>query len=463
MNPQAQREKLMRFLAKLPVEALNPLSEKQIDLFLSVHEIGAAQGLVLGEMGGICEGVRRVLSGEDSPSNLAAFISQDKNIEEDNRPKIPAIAQEIQRQIFDPVLPILKQAGLPVKEGRVAPAPAAPRHVSLIGQIRPIGPMGPAGQPPRAAPFIKGDRGGESSVSVPRQDVQVPRQFSVSLDERHLRALLRIAAGTNYTEERLREAFEDLPEGLKRAIVSVDTANAVQEIAKKFLLHIDQMAALASETGLVLLGLTHPKDFVKNLASRLRISEARALEIAREVSAQILVKVREALRGLHESPLAKGVPTSEAGRVVTPSASADLGTSLIREDITPALEDSGTPFGKGELPRAQTPYSAQWKTGDEQPTREEVLRGIEQPTSAPEVTRKEIVGPTGWRKPVAEATPMPPTPASKPPPASTTPHSPPRAGGEEPADSIEQKLAGPMGSKPETRRYTIDPYREPPE
>ena len=172
----------------------------------------------------------------------------------------------------------------------------------------------------------------------------------------------------------------------------------------------------------------------------------------------------------------------------------------------------------------QTPYSAdaKWNTGEqsrisnfesrkisntenekeENLTREEVLRGIEQPS--------ERVGPTGWRPPARSGNdgtlplenPPPPqyhasgygaqrglgtsfnkggmgelrptTPPPIPPLAPTTPPrglprrdsgqvgTPPRAGGEdEPEDLIEQKLAGPTGAAHTEKRYTIDPYREP--
>ena len=134
---------------------------------------------------------------------------------------------------------------------------------------------------------------GDSATPFGKGDTRTP------MDEKNMRALVRIAAGTKYGEEELRNAFEDLPLGLRQSLSSVDTANSIQEIAKKYLLHVDQMAALASETGLVLLGLTHPADFIKNLAGRLRVPEERAKEIARETSSQILVKVRESLRSLH--------------------------------------------------------------------------------------------------------------------------------------------------------------------
>src|SRR3989338_8322602 len=122
MNPQQQRENFFRFIDALPQAVVDSLSQKNLDIIAVLHEVCVARGLVLYEIGNICEGVRCVLAGEDSASNFVAFIQKDERIEEDNRPKIPALAYEIQQKIFDPVLPILKQAGFKVKEGKV-PAP----------------------------------------------------------------------------------------------------------------------------------------------------------------------------------------------------------------------------------------------------------------------------------------------------------------------------------------------------
>ena len=243
-------------------------------------------------------------------------------------------------------------------------------------------------------------------ISLP--SAPVPVSNASSMDERHLRALARIAAGTNHSEEQLIEQFQTLPEGLKRAITTVDTANAIQEIAKKFLLHIDQMAALASETGLVLLGFTHPRDFVKNLAARLRISEQRALEIAKEVGEQILVKVREALRNLHENAENPKSEIRNPKQIPISKTNASLPTTNYK------LQTSSTPYSK----------EAKWNTGaadgksqttisksqtiltdqkEENPTKEEVLRGIENPSGmraraeSREPKTEERVGPTGWR------------------------------------------------------------------
>ncbi len=460
MDTNTQLDALNTFMLGLPLGIVNALADKNADIVLATHGIGSHNGLVLREMGVVCEGVKRVLAGEDSAANLVSFIEKDQNIEDDNRPNIPQIAYEIQTNIFDVVFPLFKQAGLPLKEGRVAePAVSPPAALRLVqvgaprlsasekeparparGQpellspyapvpspigpspVRPIGPIRPIASAATATPM---------SPRSPMSPIG-PAGQKPPLEEKNIRALTRIAAGTSYTEDALRAAFEDLPQGLRQAISSVDTANAIQDIAKQYLLHVDQMAALASETGLVLLGLTHPAAFIGNLAKRLRLPEERAKEIARDISAKILVKVRDALRGLHTEN-----PKSDLPPAVVPALPADRSAQsgirnpkLTSSDVIPAkagnqktldsrfhlpaqaggndsaeppkrlnvmplsskgvlpsttrnvVTTSGAPEraipfptgNKGSLPKATTPFSpsAKWNLGDNrQPTKED--------------------------------------------------------------------------------------------
>jgi len=254
---------------------------------------------------------------------------------------------------------------------------------------------------------------------------QKAQTAAVGTDEKNLRALFRISVGTSYTEDALREKFESLPQGLRQAIASVDTANAVQTIAKRYILHVDQMGALSSETGLVLLGLTHPRDFTKNLAARLRVSEQRALEIAKSVSEAVLVKVKETLRGLHDAPQK---PTTD--------------------NRQPTTERPPEPVKKLNVLSSQieTPQTARWNTGEEKLSREEVLKGVENP--------KEAVGPTGW-KPQTKPSPMPSLPIKPP----SLPPPPPQV--QKPKSILDEKLTQTVSLPREEKKYSVDPYREP--
>lgn len=102
-----------------------------------------------------------------------------------------------------------------------------------------------------------------------------------------------------YSQEQFLEKYNSLPQELKTAISSVDSSDIIQAISKKFGLQIDQMGELASETGLVLVGLTKPEEYIRNLKDRLQIDPQKSKEIALEVNSQIFSKVKDSLKRLH--------------------------------------------------------------------------------------------------------------------------------------------------------------------
>ena len=103
----------------------------------------------------------------------------------------------------------------------------------------------------------------------------------------------------NFTDQQIDQRYDDLPEDLKDAIFSVDTTSLVNMIGKKHGLAIDKIGDLANETGMVMLGVTHPNEFVANLAERLEADKEKARAIAQEINEQIFKKVRESLRKIH--------------------------------------------------------------------------------------------------------------------------------------------------------------------
>ena len=96
----------------------------------------------------------------------------------------------------------------------------------------------------------------------------------------------------DYSQEILKNKYASLPSDVKNAISSVDTFRALEGVAKKYSLHIDKLDELTQEVGFVMLGLTNPEDFLKNLAARLEISETTAGEIEREINEQIFSPIR---------------------------------------------------------------------------------------------------------------------------------------------------------------------------
>src|SRR3989344_1468576 len=103
----------------------------------------------------------------------------------------------------------------------------------------------------------------------------------------------------NYTDQQISQMYDSLPEDLKDSIFSVDTTSVVNEIGRKYGLAIDKIGDLANETGMVMLGVTHPNEFIGNLTERLEVDKEKARAIAGEINEQVFKKVRESLRKIH--------------------------------------------------------------------------------------------------------------------------------------------------------------------
>ena len=138
-----------------------------------------------------------------------------------------------------------------------------------------------------------------------------------------------------YTPQQLREIYLKLPQDLRDALFDVNSSELVRTIGEKHKLTIDKIGELASETGYVMLGTTHPNKFISNLAQRLEVDKTKAKEIAEDVNVQIFKKVRESLKKIHgilpeDSPL--GSYQGEPSRRIES-----------REEILKEIEKEGTP------------------------------------------------------------------------------------------------------------------------
>jgi len=142
----------------------------------------------------------------------------------------------------------------------------------------------------------------------------------------------------NYTDEQIKAMYENLPEDLKDAIFSVDMTEIIKKIGEKHGLHIDKIGELGNETGMVMLGVTSPKDFIPNLSKRIGGDKENLRKIAEEVNAQIFRRVRESLKEIHQMGSAKPAPVQPAKEEVKSMASSETAQS----DIAQGEEKSGT-------------------------------------------------------------------------------------------------------------------------
>lgn len=103
-----------------------------------------------------------------------------------------------------------------------------------------------------------------------------------------------------YDNNLLEEKMKSLPPDLQAAMVSVDTANKVQQIADRHDMHIDQAGELADITSLVMLGIIKSSSFVSELSKRAEITTNEAIKIGSEVNNEIFNSVRASLQKIQE-------------------------------------------------------------------------------------------------------------------------------------------------------------------
>ncbi len=106
-----------------------------------------------------------------------------------------------------------------------------------------------------------------------------------------------------YSQEEVEERFRRLPEPLKEQMMSAENSERIFEVGKKFGLTVEQIGFLAEESGYVVLGLTHPNDFVPRVKDHLRVDEQKAKSIAQEINHQVFFPLREMLKNTHQFEL----------------------------------------------------------------------------------------------------------------------------------------------------------------
>ncbi len=104
----------------------------------------------------------------------------------------------------------------------------------------------------------------------------------------------------NLTPEQLRERYQKLPPDVQEAYFGVETGEILQKIGKENRLTTEKIGIMADETGLLMLGLTHPNKFISNLAERMDIDKELAKKIAYKINEEIFKKIRESLRKIHK-------------------------------------------------------------------------------------------------------------------------------------------------------------------
>jgi len=122
-------------------------------------------------------------------------------------------------------------------------------------------------------------------------------------------------------DDKTKTENSSLPENIKKAIEVIDVDSTLASISKKYNLHVDQTGALATETYMVITGITDGAEFVDNVEKEVGIAEDVAVQIVTDINNQIFLKIRQLLQG-------------EAGELETESISSGE-----REQTLDAIEN----------------------------------------------------------------------------------------------------------------------------
>lgn len=188
----------------------------------------------------------------------------------------------------------------------------------------------------------------------------------------------------DYTEEQIKSFFEKLPKDVQTAVSSVEVASGLQKVGEKYKLHVDKIDELFDETTLVMLGLTHPKDYLNNLKRRLEIPENLAREMVNDVNEQIFKPIRGSLMKIHEVSKEKEAELAKNENVkFTPAINlADKERTIVETPITapPADQPTRQDFvgqnlsGQDEKILKDSGIEIQPTTNNLQPTNNEFLK-----------------------------------------------------------------------------------------
>jgi hypothetical protein len=146
-----------------------------------------------------------------------------------------------------------------------------------------------------------------------------------------------------YTQEQLWKSFEKLPEELKTAVFSNETADIIWNTCDKN--DIQEVPKVAEKVGYVLMGIIPPEDFQKTLEKEIQIEKEKSKKAAYEINRLIFYPVKTALESLFT--IKTNLPSKKSVKIATESSSPKLTEeeSLEVEEKT-TTETEPQPSGK---------------------------------------------------------------------------------------------------------------------
>jgi len=141
-----------------------------------------------------------------------------------------------------------------------------------------------------------------------------------------------------YTQEQLWKLYEKLPDELKEAIFSVETANNVFNVCVKNRIEGDQISEVARYTGRVLLGILPSDEFQEILEKEVRLSKEMAKKVAQEINRFVFYPLKAALEKFYKTEITPPTrpitePEETLKETVAPSEKEEKPQAPSKKDI----------------------------------------------------------------------------------------------------------------------------------
>lgn len=132
--------------------------------------------------------------------------------------------------------------------------------------------------------------------------------------------------------EYTKEKFKKLPQNIQQLLLSDDVGIDIQLIGRDTGITPEQALDVEDEVVSVIMGTSHPKDFIRNIQTKIGVDQEKARTIAEKVNEEIFQLVKESLKIVHnitetasETSLASTASQTQAS---TPTTPAPQGASI---------------------------------------------------------------------------------------------------------------------------------------
>jgi hypothetical protein len=147
-----------------------------------------------------------------------------------------------------------------------------------------------------------------------------------------------------YTREELFAKFDNLPDEVQEAFLSIDTYDAIKAVADKHHLHLDQAGQLSEQIGFVILGILRPENFLSAVQQTLNLSIGTAGEIVKEVNDKVFFPIRHSLEQLNDPNRYKAAPAPQVENF-SPAGNVSAKNIETRPDPLPVADNNAIIIG----------------------------------------------------------------------------------------------------------------------